>query len=254
VGGGAAGGTFQESGVMAPKTCLVVRHVNFEGLGLLGGCLRARDYHSFYVDAQDTKLSKEHFLEAGLVIVLGGPFGVYEADKYPFIRKEIDLIRIRLESDKPFLGICLGAQMMASALGAKVASSGSKEIGWHGVELTEEGKKSHLAPLAGKPVLHWHGDNCGLPQGCARLAYNNFSPVQAFQRRNDQLGLQFHMEVEAERIERWIASSEDGLRLAKLTGDDVRAQAKQHGEAAFKVGHEIFGAWLDSLEVAHEPA
>ena len=235
---------------MAQKTCLVVRHVDFEGLGLLCDLLRARDYNFRYAHAMDDDISCNGFLKEDLVIVLGGPFGVYEADKYPFIRNEINCVSARLDSGKPLLGICLGAQMMAAALGAKVAFSGGKEIGWHEVKLTDEGKKSLLAPLEGQPILHWHGDNCEMPQGCTRLAYTGFCPVQAFQKSPVQLGLQFHAEVEAERIERWLPSSQDSLKLAGLTDDDIRAQAKQHGELARKVGNQILGAWLDSLESA----
>jgi GMP synthase (glutamine-hydrolysing) len=235
---------------MAEKTCLVVRHVDFEGLGLLCNLLRERNYDFRYAHATDSDISCNGFLKEDLVIVLGGPYGVYEADKYPFIKNEINCISARLESGKPLLGICLGAQMMAAALGAKVAFSGSKEVGWHEVTLTPAGKKSLLSPLEGQPILHWHGDNCEMPDGCTCLAYSDFCPVQAFQLKPHQLGLQFHMEVEAERIDRWLPSSRESLRLANLTEDDVRAQAKRHGEAARKVGNKILGAWLDSLENA----
>ncbi|MES2905851.1 MAG: glutamine amidotransferase [Pseudomonadota bacterium] len=233
---------------MAKKTCLVVRHVNFEGLGMLCDILRERNYEFRYADAASDNVCCEKALDDDLMIVLGGPFGVYEADKYPFIKKEIDCIKKRLDSNKPLLGICLGAQMMATALGAKVAFSGGKEIGWHGIKLTDEGKKSLLAPLEGQPVLHWHGDNCEMPKDCIKLAYNDFCPVQAFQVAPHQLGLQFHMEVEAGRIERWIESSEESLKLAGLTSDDVRAQAIEHGEAAFAVGNTIFNNWFDHIE------
>lgn len=233
---------------MAPKSCLVIRHVNFEGLGLLAHLLREHEYEYRYSDAASDEVCCEEVERHDLVIVLGGPFGVYEADKYPFIQKEIDCIRKRLESERPILGICLGAQMMAAAMGAKVASSGGKEIGWREVTLTNEGRNSFLAPLEGQPILHWHGDNCELPSGCTCLAYNDFCPVQAFQRTPVQLGLQFHMEVEADRIERWIVSSEEGLRIAGLAGDDIRAQAKKHGAAAYETGNRIFNDWFKSLE------
>lgn len=251
MGGGAAGRIGEESGVMAAKTCLVVRHSDYEGLGLLSHLLRERGYEFRYIEAACGKETCcDNFLESYLVIVLGGPFGVYEADKYSFIENEINCIRARLDSGKPLLGICLGAQMMAAALGAKVAFSGSKEIGWREVTLTDAGKTSLLAPLQGNPILHWHGDNCDLPEGCTLLAYNDFCPVQAFQKSPVQLGLQFHMEVPVESIESWIAGSEKSLKLAGLTGDDVRAQAKQYGAFANDIGNKIFGNWLDSLERA----
>lgn len=232
------------------KTCLVVKHVDFEGLGLLRDLLQERDYDFRYAHANDGEVNCENFVKSDLVIVLGGPYGAYEGDKHPFIKNEIECVRARLASGKPLLGICLGAQLMAAALGAKVASSGSREIGWRSVTLTPEGRKSCLAPLETQPILHWHGDNCELPDGCTRLAYNDFCSVQAFYVKPHQLGVQFHMEVAPERLDVWVSRSEQSLKMVGLTADDIRAQAKEHGEATRKVGQQIYGAWLDSLEAA----
>ena len=102
------------------------------------------------------------------------------------------------------LGICLGAQMMAAALGAGVEPGPVKEIGWAPLTLTAAGKTSVLAPLGTSPVLHWHGDNCELPAGCERLASTPHCPVQAFFRTPSQLALQFHLETEPARLEAWL--------------------------------------------------
>src|SRR5580698_5713251 len=141
------------------KACLAVRHVAFEDLGLLGPLVSARGYDVRYHDAGIDRFASDTLIAPDLVIVLGGPIRVYEADVYPFIADEIAAIAARLASNKPMLGICLGAQMMAAALGARVAPGPVKEIGWAPLTLTAAGQASVLAPLGDtNPVLHWHGD------------------------------------------------------------------------------------------------
>jgi GMP synthase (glutamine-hydrolysing) len=177
------------------KACLAVRHVAFEDLGLLGPLVSARGYDIHYHDAGIERFDATTLIAPDLVVVLGGPIGVYEAETYPFITGEIAAIAARLAANKPILGICLGAQMMAAALGARVAPGPVKEIGWAPLTLTAAGETSVLAPLGTSPVLHWHGDNCDLPAGCERLAATPHCPVQAFARTPSQLALQFHLET-----------------------------------------------------------
>src|SRR5579863_249412 len=164
------------------RTCLAVRHVAFEDLGLLGPLLSARGYDVRYHDAGIEPFAADSLVAPDLVVVLGGPIGVYEQDTYPFIAGEIAAVAARLQSNKPILGICLGAQMMAAALGARVAPGPVKEIGFAPLTLSEAGQASVLAPLATTLVLHWHGDNCELPRGCTLLASTTHCPVQAFAR------------------------------------------------------------------------
>ena len=135
------------------KTCLAVRHVAFEDLGLLGPLVASRGYGVRYHDAGVQPFDPETLLAPDLLIVLGGPIGVYEQDTYPFIADEIAAIAARLAAGKPMLGICLGAQMMAAALGARVAPGPVKEVGWAPVTLSSAGRKSALAPLGATPVL-----------------------------------------------------------------------------------------------------
>jgi len=131
---------------------------------------------------------------AELVIVLGGPIGAYETDAYPFLIDEIALLEYRLSRDLPTLGICLGSQLMAKALGSRVFKGHIKEIGWGTVELTKEGASSCLGALRDDDatVLHWHGDSFDLPSGASRLAlgYQNYEN-QAFAYGQNALALQF---------------------------------------------------------------
>jgi len=228
------------------KICLAVRHVAFEDLGLLGPLVAARGYGVRYHDAGVQPFDAETLLAPDLLIVLGGPIGVYEREAYPFITEEIAAVAARLEANKPILGICLGAQMMAAALGARVAPGPVKEIGWAPLTLTSAGRKSVLAPLDASPVLHWHGDNCELPAGCAHLASTQHCPVQAFVREPWQLALQFHLETEPPRFENWLVGHTVELGKGGIDPRELRAQARTLGPAARDAGRNVLAAWLDT--------
>jgi GMP synthase (glutamine-hydrolysing) len=229
------------------KSCLAVRHVAFEDLGLLGPLVEARGYELRYHDAGIERFDADTLLAPDLVIVLGGPIGVYEGDIYPFIADEIAAIAARIEAGKPILGICLGAQMMAAALGARVAPGPVKEIGWAPLMLTPAGQASVLAPLGTAPVLHWHGDNCELPEKCERLAATPNCPVQAFARTPSQLALQFHLETEPARFESWLVGHTVELGKAGIDPRKLREEARSLGLATRELGGKVLSAWLDSV-------
>jgi GMP synthase (glutamine-hydrolysing) len=234
-----------------PKTCLAVRHVAFEDLGLLGPLLAARGYDIHLHDAGVDRFDAQTLVAPDLLVVLGGPIGVYETDAYPFIVDEIAAIAARLESNKPMLGVCLGAQMMAAALGARVAPGPVKEIGWAPLSLTAAGQASALAPLGdNNPVLHWHGDNCELPESCERLAATAHCPVQAFQRTPSQLALQFHLETEPARFETWLVGHTVELGKAGIDPREVRRQVHTLGPATRALGSKVLASWLDSVSVS----
>jgi len=236
---------------MMTKSCVAVRHVTFEDLGLLGPLLTARDCSFRYHDAGVEPFDKGSLLAADLVVVLGGPIGVYETDIYPFIADEIAAVAARLAAGKPLLGICLGAQMMAAALGARVAPGPVKEIGFAPLTLTDAGKGSVLAPLGDKnPVLHWHGDNCELPAGCERLASTAHCPVQAFARTPSQLALQFHLETEPARLETWLVGHTVELGKAGIDPRELRRQIRAFGSASAQLGREVLTHWLDTALAA----
>jgi GMP synthase (glutamine-hydrolysing) len=231
----------------ASKSCLAVRHVAFEDLGVLAPLLEARGYQVRYHDAGIDRFNADTLLAPDLVIVLGGPIGVYETGTYPFITTEIAAVSARLRADKPILGICLGAQMMAAALGARVAPGAVKEIGYAPLALTQSGRNSILGAIGDAPVLHWHGDNCALPTGCECLAATQHCPVQAFARTVSQLALQFHLETEPERFESWLVGHTVELSKAGLDPRQLREQARTIGPAVRKIGSKVLGTWLDSI-------
>jgi GMP synthase (glutamine-hydrolysing) len=232
----------------AIRSVAAIRHVAFEDLGLLEPLLRDRGATIRYLEAGVDELSGSAVAEADLLVVLGGPIGVYEDKAYPFLRQEIASVERRLAAGRPTLGICLGSQIMARALGARVFPSGAKEVGWGPVELTPAGQRSALSRLDGVPVLHWHGDTFDLPPGATLLASTEVCRHQAFQWGGTALGLQFHIEVTATGLERWFIghtgeiASTPGLSVAAL-----RADSAIHAPALARRGREFIGDWLDAL-------
>ncbi|RMF89548.1 MAG: type 1 glutamine amidotransferase, partial [Methanobacteriota archaeon] len=150
-----------------------------------------------------------------------GPMNVYEEERYPFLRDEDRLIKQALETGAPVLGICLGAQLIAKAAGARVWQGPEKEIGWGEVRLTEEGRRDPLFkgfPLE-FPVFHWHGDSFDLPSGAVPLAENDLY-LQAF-RLGGAIGLQFHLEVTAGMIRSWLSEyHEETKGLGRASGHE----------------------------------
>lgn len=226
------------------RTALAVRHVPFEDLGLLGPLLAGRGSRVRYLDAGIDPIDDATFTEADLLIVLGGPIGVYEADRYPFLDAEIQAVAARLDAGRPTLGICLGAQLIATALGAKVAPTGQVEIGYGSLTLTAD---SVLGALGDTPVLHWHGDQFAIPDGAVRLAATPGFPNQAFALGPAVLGLQFHLEVEHTQLERWLIGHTHELTAAGIDPRVLRADAARHGPTLAAGARAVFTAWLDGL-------
>lgn len=230
------------------KTAIAIRHLHFEDLGTLESLLQARGYAVRYVDATQDELSALDVQAADLLVVLGGPIGAFDDDIYPFIVDELALVRRRLESQRPILGICLGAQLIARALGARVYALGSKEIGFGRLALTPEGERSPLAALDDCPVLHWHGDQFDIPPGAIRLAGTAIGINQAFARGPQVLGLQFHIEADTRRIEHWLVGHASELNQAGIDPRLLRTEARQLATRLSSAAAAVFGRWLDQLE------
>ncbi|MDY3810058.1 glutamine amidotransferase [Desulfovibrio sp. PG-178-WT-4] len=224
--------------------CLVLQHVAFESLGVFAGPLEEAGYTVSYVQAGLAPLDKREWLDAELAVILGGPIGVDQVDVYPFLRLELDLTKARLASGRPLLGVCLGAQLMAAALGARVYAGRGKEIGWGALELTPAGQRGPLAELEDAPVLHWHGDTFDLPAGTELLASSAMTPHQAFRAGRGQLALQFHPEADATRMETWLIGHCCELAQAGLDPRRIREDALRLGAAARRAGQAFFRRWL----------
>lgn len=214
------------------RQLVALRHLPFEDLDALGPLFEAQGFNLQYIDTPVERDFVQAALDADLLVVLGGPIGVYDREDYPFLADEIDAVRTRLLAGRPVLGICLGAQIMAAALGAKVyPGQNGKELGWSALSLTEAGMRSPLAALApGRPVLHWHGDTFDLPEGAELLAGTGRYPHQAFAWGRHALALQFHIEVTAPGLERWLVGH--ALEIALTDGVSIPALRRESGACA----------------------
>lgn len=232
------------------KKALVIRHVAFEDLGSLAIPLHQKNYDINYIDMVPGCLNSLDPIAPDLLIVLGGPIGAYEETDYSFITDEIHLLEQRLTIDLPTIGICLGAQLMARTLGAKVYPGGEKEIGWSPIQLSNAGRHSALSYLAPDyMVLHWHGDTFDLPEGSVRLASSLKYENQAFAWRECGLALQFHPEVTARSLEKWfIGHAHEISKTPNISVDKLRQDTTKYIKNLEVQGTKFWQVWLERLE------
>lgn len=229
------------------KTALAIRFLSFENLGVFEQVLRDRDYAVHYLDAGVDELDDDAVLKADLVVVLGGPIGANDGDRYPVVDDVTRILRRRIDRGLPIVGFCLGAQLIARALGAAVTPSTSQEIGYGPLQLTTEGQASVLRHLGSSPVLHWHNDRFEIPDGAVLLASTDRCPSQAFTYGEHVLALQFHLEVPRSDIERWLIGHAEALVTAGIHPDTIRAQAEEHGDNLEPIASRLLAEWLPGV-------
>jgi GMP synthase (glutamine-hydrolysing) len=230
------------------KSLIAIRHVHFEDLGIFAGVFAQAGYDCRYYDAGVDDLAAIDPCKCDMLVVLGAPIGAYEDDKYLFLSHELHLLRERLTAKLPTLGICLGAQLMARALGASVHPGTAKEIGWQPLALTAEGRAGPLKHLENIPVLHWHGDTFSLPQGAVCLASTPITKNQAFSFGANALALQFHPEAGTEGFERWLIGH--ALEIATAAGisvETLRRDTARYAARCGEQGRHVVKDWLTSL-------
>jgi GMP synthase-like glutamine amidotransferase len=224
---------------------LIIRNTGLEGPDLLADVLARERVPHRVVDAFDGTPLPARPTGIGGLAVLGGPMGVYEADAYPFLAAERHLLRATVERGLPVLGICLGAQLLASAFGARVYPGPVKEIGWAPITITPAGRDDPvLTPLANAPfVFHLHGDTFDLPEGAIHLATSARYARQAFRIGARAYGLQFHLEFGAQTITGIAADAECAADARSVGIDPVRmaidtvelaAALRPHAEEVFR--------------------
>lgn len=229
---------------------VVIRHVAFEDLGSFGPLLQARGAIVQWLEAGADDLRDVQPLGPDLLVVLGGPISATDDADYPFLAREAAILEQRLKADRPTLGICLGAQMMARALGARVYPGPAKEIGWSELTLTAAGRRSCLRHLETEPtpVLHWHGDTFDLPVGAERLASTAITENQAFSWGERGLALQFHPEAEAAGLERWfIGHACEIAATAGISVPSLRADTARFATGLVRHGQRCLKDWLDRV-------
>jgi len=222
--------------------------VPVEGISGFREPVEAAGYAIDRIDVTNPGFADTDFVGPDLVILMGGPMGVYETDRHPWIIHEIERMRDRLAADRPTLGVCLGAQLIAAALDARVNPGPRPEIGFSPITLTEVGRAGPLRHLDGCPVLHWHGDTFELPVGTELLASSPFYARQAFRRGDAVLALQFHAEMGLDpRFESWIADNLATLAAIGLTPAELRRAYGELGPGAVAAGRRMIAEWLSRL-------
>jgi GMP synthase-like glutamine amidotransferase len=225
---------------------LILKNVSSEGPGTIEDFLLAEGVPYRIVDLEKEAVPHSGVFDA--LVMMGGPMSVNEDEIYPYIKKEIAVVKEFISQGRKVFGVCLGAQIMAKALGAKVYVGPQKEIGWYDIDLTEEGIRDPLIERLGVhprtgdfwrkfKVFHWHGETFDIPGGAVRLAKSDIYPNQAFRYGNNAYAFQFHIEVKKDMIYEWLKNEPvDKNELQKQTEtvyDDYAARAMNFYKAFF---------------------
>ena len=234
------------------KHALIVRHTPFEGAAGFRLPIEQAGYQFNRINVSDPDFGALDWLEPDLVVVMGGPRGVYDREAHPWIDGEVTGLAFRIAAGRPTLGVCLGSQMIAAALGARVYPGPVKEVGFAPIRLADTGRTSPLRHLEGVPLLHWHGDTFDLPLGAERLAMTDHYANQAFRIGDSLLALQFHPEMgEDPRFAEWL-EDEDYIRAAGTDRLALEADHDRHGPAAVAAGRAMLAEWLAQLPDAYD--
>ncbi|HEB82812.1 MAG TPA: glutamine amidotransferase [Gammaproteobacteria bacterium] len=233
------------------ETVNIIRHLAFEDLGSFASVLQAKGTDIHYIEAGYDELSQLDPLSDELLVILGGPISVNDAGMFPFIDEELALLKQRIAADKPTLGICLGAQLIAASQGAKIYSGEEKEIGWYPLQLTEAGERSALRYLGEQhcSMLHWHGETFDLPEGATLLASTQKFTNQAFSIGRRVLGLQFHPEITRHGMEKWfIGHIGEIMQTPGISVEQLRADTAKYADQLEVQGELFFQSWLGGLD------
>ncbi|HUO06304.1 MAG TPA: type 1 glutamine amidotransferase [Candidatus Binataceae bacterium] len=230
----------------------VLQHHPVENLGNIAGALADAALAWQYVRIFDGHPVPKDMKAAGGLIVMGGPMGVYETDRHPFISDDMHLIDDALKRNLPVLGVCLGAQLLAAALGAKVDRNPmGKEIGWHPMRLSADANSDRL--MKGLPELmmpfHWHGDIFELPDGAISLASSDKTPCQGFRYHENVYGFQFHFEVTREGIRGMANAFAKELESEKISAQEMIAKESEFMPALEKISATVFSRWAELASI-----
>lgn len=228
----------------------VLQHHPVENLGTIAEALEGAALAWQYVRTFEGQPVPPDMKGAGGLIVMGGPMAVYQTERYPFLKDEMRLIENAIKDNKPVLGVCLGSQLVAAALGANVTKGAHKEIGWHHVRLSPQSKTDRL--LARLPetftAFHWHGDVFDLPRDAVALASSDLTPIQAFRYGEKTYGFLCHLEVSYARVRAMLREWPGELARENIDGAEVVAAASDHLDTLASLAEKVFGRWASPIQ------
>jgi GMP synthase (glutamine-hydrolysing) len=230
---------------------LVFQHDPFQDLGYFAEVLERHRTDYRVVRMFHGENPAEHWERVRALIVLGGPMSAEDEECYPFLRWEKRIIRAAIDESIPILGVSLGAQLIAAALGAAVFQGRVREIGWNPISITPHGQVDSLLGYLPEcaTVFQWHGDGFDLPPGAIRLASSVHYETQAFRLRKNIYGLQFHLEVTPVMIGRWLEErSKDLAQAPYVLPDKIRADTLSYAPALKYYGERFFSEFIRRLD------
>lgn len=222
----------------------VLQHVEPETIGTIALGLDAAGLETRTIRIHAGEPIPKRMDAAAGLIVMGGPMGVYEAERYPFLTEELHLIEHALQVEAPILGVCLGSQLLASALGARIAPAARKEIGWHTIALNQQAVDPLWATVEPSFVaFHWHGDQFTLPAGAIPLAASRQTPCQAYRYGSNAYGFLFHLEVTEEIVEGMVDAFAGELAEEGLDGERIVEGTQDYLPRLESMAEMVFGRW-----------
>lgn len=228
------------------RKILVFQHAAHEILGTLNPLLKREGFRVRYVNFDRTPDAEPTLDKYKGLIVLGGHMGVYEADRFKHLQYELKIIDQALKLDIPILGICLGSQLIAKALGSEVRKNHEKEIGWYDLELTTEGVRDPLFAHFEKKekIFQMHGDTFDIPKTAVHLAKTELCPAQAFRYGDKVYGMQFHLEVDQAMVKRWLkipTNIQDMIQShGKFNAEQIMIDTEAHIARALNLAEQTF--------------
>ena len=241
------------------RKVLVLQHVAHEILGTLNPILKDHKLKIRYVNFERDPSAEPDVLGYNGLVVLGGPMGVYEANKYSHIKHELKVIEDAIKMDIPVLGICLGAQMIAQVLGGKVGPHSKKEIGWHQVDFNEDARKTPFFENFNdsEMIFQLHGDSFEVPDSCVHLASSESCTGQAFRYGKNVHGLQFHIEVDEPMVKRWLKIpfiKEDIEKHDYVpSAEQILVDTGAHIQRSMHLSNQCFQAFVDLFQLPDRP-
>ncbi len=229
---------------------LILQHAASEHAGNIAAALQRANRASVTVEVFAGQSVPDDLGDFAGLIVMGGPMSVYEHTQYGFIPDELQLITRAIEHGKPILGVCLGSQLLAAALGAKVFSGPRKEIGWHEVSKLPGARADKLFDALPDSfmAMHWHGDIFDLPGGAVPLLRSDLTALQAFRYGENAYGLLCHLELTYPQIDRMIQEFRTELDQAGISGQEIVNQWPRYGASLERLAGEVFSRWLALVE------